>query len=55
MFDSTDSAVNDIIKNCEPNNDDIFVVSSYPRTGDYKISLRAIYLVLSYNDNIILL
>ncbi|VDI34553.1 Hypothetical predicted protein [Mytilus galloprovincialis] len=33
MFDSTDSAVNDIIKNCEPNNDDIFVVSSYPRTA----------------------
>ncbi|XP_076086023.1 uncharacterized protein LOC143056757 [Mytilus galloprovincialis] len=32
MFDSTDSAVNDIIKNCEPNTDDIFVVSSYPRT-----------------------
>ncbi|VDI40133.1 Hypothetical predicted protein [Mytilus galloprovincialis] len=33
MFDSTDSSVNNIIKNCEPNNDDIFVVSSYPRTG----------------------
>lgn len=31
-FDSTDSAVNNIIKDCEPNKDDIFVVSSYPRT-----------------------
>ncbi|XP_052082644.1 uncharacterized protein LOC127720207 isoform X2 [Mytilus californianus] len=29
-FDSTDSA-NDILKDCEPNKDDIFVVSNYPR------------------------
>lgn len=33
-YDSTDSAADTILKNGTPNTDDIFMVSSYPRTGN---------------------
>ncbi|OPL33913.1 hypothetical protein AM593_09295, partial [Mytilus galloprovincialis] len=32
-MDPLDSIANDFIANCEPNTDDLFVVSSYPRIG----------------------
>lgn len=33
VIDSTDITATDIIKNIDPNMDDIFVVSSYKKTG----------------------
>ncbi|XP_063410626.1 cell death protein 3-like isoform X1 [Mytilus trossulus] len=38
-YDSTDSAADTILRNGTPNTDDIFVVSSYPRTGKDKLRM----------------